>query len=179
MKVTETCVCSVKTRGPLHVALPYTQAGPALRASLAPSHTPSGRGVPCALAMYREIALFMPHVYTYMPFTPCSVKIPRCLCSRRDWCSRQSFTNTVKAIARVLHLLLKDAVSRGAYGQHMCGEFSGSRHLAGIGVPMPLIMLLTRWSSNVVLRYIEDARRSCICREGQRFLQKCPASLRK
>ena len=34
---------------------------------------------------------------------------------------------------------------------------TGARHLACLDVPLPIIMLLGRWGSNVIMRYVADA----------------------
>ena len=49
-----------------------------------------------------------------------------------------------------------DAQGRNIIGEHDW-RISGSRHLAELGVPQPMIVLMARWGSNVVMRYIADA----------------------
>ena len=55
-----------------------------------------------------------------------------------------------------LRIPLKDSLGREAFRGHSL-RVSGARHMAQLGIPTPIVALLARWSSSVVLRYISDA----------------------
>ena len=54
-------------------------------------------------------------------------------------------------------------MGRCTVGEHVW-RVSGSRHLAALDVPTPIIMRLARWGSDVILRYIADAPLSALTR---------------
>ena len=76
--------------------------------------------------------------------------------SSGGWCTRNGFVKTVEAIALRLGLPLLDQLGRRAYGEHVW-RISSSRHLSRLEIPVPIIMKVARWGSNVVLRYLGDA----------------------
>ena len=59
-------------------------------------------------------------------------------------------------MAVLLKQPILDEIKRRRFGGHT-PRVAGARHLARIDVPTPVIMLLARWASSVVLRYIADA----------------------
>ena len=68
-------------------------------------------------------------------------------------------TDVVKSICRVAELLgepLTDQLGRNRYGGHTL-RVSGARRLARLAIPTATIMLLARWASLTILRYIQDA----------------------
>ena len=67
-----------------------------------------------------------------------------------------SVVEMVNAIARRLNLPLTDKFGRNRFGKHVF-RVSGARKLAALGIATAIIMLLARWSSQVVLRYIADS----------------------
>ena len=76
--------------------------------------------------------------------------------SQGEWCTRQGFVGTINAMATLLRVDTIDSMGRDTVGEHVW-RVSGARHLAGIGIPQAMIMLLARWGSQIVLRYISDA----------------------
>jgi hypothetical protein len=73
-----------------------------------------------------------------------------------DWCTRKGFIGTLTVLADMVQVPTTDAQGRNVIGEHIW-RVSGSRHLAELGVPQPMIMLLARWGSSIILRYIDDA----------------------
>ena len=59
-------------------------------------------------------------------------------------------------VAERLGLRVRDALGNYIYGGHAL-RVSGARKFAAEGLDIGLIMLLARWSSNAVLRYIGEA----------------------
>ena len=81
--------------------------------------------------------------------------------SRGDWCAKAGFVGTVRELAAMLGLSTADALGRDVVGEH-AWRVSGSRYLASLDVPIPIIKLLARWGSDTVLRYIADAPLSAL-----------------
>ena len=73
-----------------------------------------------------------------------------------DWCSRDGFIDTLTQMTTTLGIDPVDSMGRNAIGEHIW-RVSGSRLLARAGIPQLSIMLLARWGSNIILRYIADA----------------------
>ena len=67
-----------------------------------------------------------------------------------------SLNASVEAVAARLGLPLVDSMGRTAFTEHIF-RVSGSRMLARRGIPVETIMLLARWASDVIRRYIGDA----------------------
>ena len=88
-------------------------------------------------------------------------------------CTRAAFIATVEAIVSLLGLPLVDSEGRPARGEHV-GRVSGARHLARVDVQVPIIMLVARWGSNAVLRYIAEAPLTALT---QVYKHKIAASL--
>ena len=79
------------------------------------------------------------------------------------WCSRAGFLGTISAMAEQLKVATVDDLGRSTIGEHVW-RISGSRHLAALDVPIPIIKLLARWGSDTVMRYIADAPLSALTR---------------
>jgi len=62
----------------------------------------------------------------------------------------------VEFLARKLHLPLVGQDGRNTYGGHVF-RVSGARHLAKKGIAIPVIKLLARWQSDIVMRYLAEA----------------------
>ena len=95
-----------------------------------------------------------------------------------NWCTRAGFVGTLKALANLVGIQQLDLLDRDIIGEH-CWRVTGARHLASLDVPLPIIMLLGRWGSNVVMRYVADAPLSTlteICL--QRVKDAAPSTLR-
>jgi hypothetical protein len=73
-----------------------------------------------------------------------------------DWCTREGFVRTITYIADLLQVDTIDDQGRSKVGEHVW-RVSGSRMLAYANVTIPVIMLMARWGSDVILRYVEDA----------------------
>ena len=73
-----------------------------------------------------------------------------------DWCSRDGFIDTLTQMTNTLGVDTVDTMGRNAIGEHIW-RVSRSRLLARVGIPQQSIMLLARWGSNIILRYIADA----------------------
>ena len=80
-----------------------------------------------------------------------------------NWCSRAGFVASVAVIADRIAAPTVDSLGRTLLGEHVW-RVGGSRHLASLDVPTPILMLLARWDTNVVLRYIADAPLSALTR---------------
>ena len=91
------------------------------------------------------------------------VDLPLFPTSRGEWCSKAGFTGTIRAIAVSLGVTTEDALGRNVIGEH-AWRVSGSRYLASLDVPIPIIKLLARWGSDTVLRYVADAPLSALTR---------------
>ena len=63
---------------------------------------------------------------------------------------------TVEAVARALHLPVRSRDGANLFGGHVF-RVSGARHLAALGMPADTIMLMARWRSAIVLRYIRES----------------------
>ncbi len=59
-------------------------------------------------------------------------------------------------MAELLGEPLTDQLGRNRYGGHTL-RVSGARRLARLAIPTASIMLLARWASLTILRYIQDA----------------------
>ena len=70
--------------------------------------------------------------------------------------TRQGFVDSVEIYAMKQNLPLTDSMGRSAYGEHVW-RVSGARHMARLGISIPVIMLLARWGSAVVMRYVADS----------------------
>ena len=70
--------------------------------------------------------------------------------------SAERLSATVEEVARRLGLPLVDTMGRSAFTEHVF-RVSGARMLARASIPVDVIMLLARWSSDVVRRYIGEA----------------------
>jgi len=70
--------------------------------------------------------------------------------------SAERLSATVEEVARRLGLPLVDSMGRSAFTEHVF-RVSGARMLARASIPVDIIMLLARWSSDVVRRYIGEA----------------------
>ena len=78
-----------------------------------------------------------------------------------DWCAKAGFVGTVRCLALKLGLSTSDSLGRDVVGEH-AWRVSGSRYLASLDVPIPIIKLLARWGSDAVMRYIADAPLSAL-----------------
>ena len=97
--------------------------------------------------------------------------------SRGSWCSKAGFVGTVRALALRLNIDTIDELGRCAVGEHVW-RVSGSRYLASLDVPVPIIRLLARWGSDAILRYIADAPLSALTRVYLERIQADESSAR-
>jgi hypothetical protein len=72
------------------------------------------------------------------------------------WCTRAGFVKTIAHLADSLQVSTIDTLGRGTVGEHVW-RVSGSRMLAYANLPVPVIMLMARWGSEVIMRYIAEA----------------------
>ena len=79
------------------------------------------------------------------------------------WCSRDGFLGTIAELARRLNACTTDSLGRNTVGEHTW-RVSGSRHLASLDVPLPIIRLLARWGGETIMRYVQDAPLSALTR---------------
>ena len=68
---------------------------------------------------------------------------------------------------------LTDELGRRRFSGHSF-RVTGARWLAQLGLPIPLIMLLARWASQVVLRYVQTAPLAGLTEEYRRRAQQLP-----
>jgi len=68
--------------------------------------------------------------------------------------TKDHFVEFVVQIAVACNLNTKASDGRNAFGGHVW-RLSGARHLARIGVPLPIIKLIARWASNVIEHYLK------------------------
>ena len=73
-----------------------------------------------------------------------------------SWCSRSGFLGTIAELARLTNACTTDALGRYTVGEHTW-RISGSRHLAALDVPLPIIRLLARWGGETIMHYVQDA----------------------
>ena len=66
--------------------------------------------------------------------------------ARGDWPTRDGFVTTIAIMAARLNVDVVDFMGRDTIGEHVW-RVSGDRHLASLGLPQPMIMLLARWDS--------------------------------
>ena len=91
-----------------------------------------------------------------MPSGTLPVDLPLFPDASGAWCARQGFVDTIRMMASFTGAPDIDELGRNIIGEHVW-RVSGSRLLAGLGVPQTMIALLARWGSDVILRYIADA----------------------
>ena len=80
-----------------------------------------------------------------------------------DWCTRSGFLGTIAELASRLEVNTIDALGRCTVGEHTW-RVSGSRHLAALDVPLPIIRLLARWGGETIMRYVKDTPLSSLTR---------------
>jgi hypothetical protein len=80
-----------------------------------------------------------------------------------NWCTKKGFVATVAELARRTEVPTIDLLERSTVGEHVW-RVTGSRHLAALDVPIPIIKLLARWGSDVIERYIADAPLAALTR---------------
>ena len=80
-----------------------------------------------------------------------------------DWCTRSGFLGSIAELARRLDVNPIDALQRCTVGEHTW-RVSGSRHLAALDVPLPIICLMARWGGETIMRYVKDAPLSSLTR---------------
>ena len=80
---------------------------------------------------------------------------------------KEAVVKTIEAMAQQLGEPLADPWGRRRYGGHSM-RVSGAKWLAAIGVEVPKIQTLARWSSDVVLRYLGEAHIGAIAGDVRR-----------
>ena len=70
--------------------------------------------------------------------------------------SKAAVVKTIEATIEAMGLPLKNDMGGNLYGGHSF-RVTGARRLAALGVEVAKIMILARWSSEAVFRYIKDA----------------------
>ena len=105
-----------------------------------------------------------------------------------QWCARAGFIDSITAFTVALELSPYDSMGRCQIGEHVW-RVTGARMLAALDLPQPVIMLLARWGSEAILRYVADAPLSRLTEAYLERVQKasvsvlgtvpadCPASL--
>ena len=73
-----------------------------------------------------------------------------------QWCARAGFIDSITAFTVALELTPYDSMGRCQIGEHVW-RVTGARMLAALDLPQPVIMLLARWGSEAILRYVADA----------------------
>ena len=73
-----------------------------------------------------------------------------------QWCTRAGFVDSITAFTVALELAPYDSMGRCQIGEHVW-RVTGARMLAALDLPQPVIMLLARWGSEAILRYVADA----------------------
>jgi hypothetical protein len=84
-----------------------------------------------------------------------------------SWCTRVGFISTIVHMATQLDIELIDPMGRFTAGEHVW-RVSGSRMLARAGIPVDKIMLVARWGSDIVHRYIAESPLTNIALEYKR-----------
>ena len=75
---------------------------------------------------------------------------------RGDWCARAGFVDSIASFTVALELSTHDSMGRSQIGEHVW-RVTGARMLASLDLPQPVIMLLARWGSEAILKYVADA----------------------
>ena len=71
-------------------------------------------------------------------------------------CSKEAIVATIESIATSLGEPLTDNHEIRRFGAHTI-RVTAAQHLARIGISLPIIMLLARWESNIIMRYVSEA----------------------
>ena len=79
-------------------------------------------------------------------------------------CNKDAIVKTIEAIVTKLDLPIKDEDGNNLYGGHSI-RIMAARHLAAIGIALPVIMLLARWESNIIMRYVAEAPLNAVTQE--------------
>jgi len=69
---------------------------------------------------------------------------------------KEAMVRTIEKVAELLGEPLRDQQGRRRFGGHSL-RVLGSRRLARLAIPIVTIMLLARWASTIIMRYIKDA----------------------
>ena len=72
------------------------------------------------------------------------------------WCARAGFVASIARFADLLDLPRHDSLGRCQVGEHVW-RVTGARMLASLDLPQPVIMLLARWGSEAIIKYVADA----------------------
>ena len=114
---------------------------------------------------YHSAVALLEHHATHFAAAGFSLPTDFPLFPRRDggWCSRDGFLGTIAELARRLDACTTDSLGRNTVGEHTW-RVSGSRHLASLDVPLPIIRLLARWGGDTIMRYVQDAPLSALTR---------------
>ncbi|CAK0892373.1 unnamed protein product, partial [Prorocentrum cordatum] len=70
--------------------------------------------------------------------------------------AKEKIVDLIEALAELLNLPLVDHSGGRRFGGRTF-RVSGAQHLASIGIPLMVIQLLARWSSQVIMRYVSEA----------------------
>jgi hypothetical protein len=126
--------------------------------------TSASRGALTACPFHSAAAL-LDHHQNRFSTTGASLPADLPLFPGRDggWCSRDGFLGTIAELARRLSACTTDSLGRNIVGEHTW-RVTGSRHLASLDVPLPIIRLLARWGGETIMRYVQDAPLSSLTR---------------
>ena len=89
-----------------------------------------------------------------------------------EWCARAGFIGSIISFTEVLELTCHDNLGRSQIGEHVW-RVTGARMLSSLDLPQPIIMLLARWGSQAILKYVADAPLS---RLTEAYLEKVQAA---
>ena len=107
---------------------------------------------PCAYHAMKEQLELLSHKFPNVPLQELPL-FPQVDGSVAD---KIAVVRSIERVAIRLGEPLKDQSGRNRFGGHSI-RIAGARRLARLSIPTPTIMLLARWATMVVLRYIKDA----------------------
>jgi len=70
--------------------------------------------------------------------------------------SKAAMVGTIEALAGLCGEAAVDQAGRRRFGGHSL-RVTGAQHLAGVGIPLTTILLLGRWASDAICRYVAEA----------------------
>jgi len=107
---------------------------------------------PCAYHALKEQTEWLANTFPDVPFT----ELPLFPQINGNIVDKAAVVKSIEKVAELLGEPIKDQHGRNRFGGHTL-RVAGSRRLARLAIPTATIMLLARWASTVILRYIRDA----------------------
>ena len=100
-------------------------------------------------------------------FSHCSTprdELPLFPDSDGNTCTKQAMVVMIESVAQRLELAVTDDEGNRLFGGHSIRVLA-AQHLASIGISLPVIMLLARWESAIIMRYVSEAPLAAVTQE--------------